>query len=191
MGAISRGLSGRRDAANVKLPPGRYLTADFPVLSAGPTPRVLLDKWEFTIEDGTNVLCAVELEIVSRTVHRESDGRSALRNAIVEARHILGRCFRRYTARSRENRCFLCSRAIVRWRHHKPAAEGSHEQAGVDRIPIDGDVAAEHGGPVRPLVPHLYVWKSAKRVRGITLMRLDQSIAAYADPLRITRLSVV
>src|SRR5260370_17776076 len=56
MGTISRGFSGRRGAADVKLPPGQYLTTDFPVLSAGPTPQVPLDQWEFTIDDGTNVL---------------------------------------------------------------------------------------------------------------------------------------
>src|SRR5215472_11670744 len=56
MSAISRGFSGRRTAADVKLPPGQYLTTDFPVLSAGPTPRVPLDQWEFTIDDGINVL---------------------------------------------------------------------------------------------------------------------------------------
>jgi hypothetical protein len=53
MGIISRGFSGRRTTAAVKLPPGQYLTTDFPVLSAGPTPRVPLDKWEFVIDDGT------------------------------------------------------------------------------------------------------------------------------------------
>jgi DMSO/TMAO reductase YedYZ molybdopterin-dependent catalytic subunit len=30
--------------------------ADFPVLSAGPTPHISLDRWEFTIDDGINVL---------------------------------------------------------------------------------------------------------------------------------------
>ena len=56
MGIISRGFSGRRSAADVKLPPGQYLTTDFPVLSAGPTPHVSLDRWEFVIDDGTKVL---------------------------------------------------------------------------------------------------------------------------------------
>src|SRR5882762_7505307 len=56
MPTISRGFSGRRSAGDVKLPPGQYLTTDFPVLSAGPTPHVPLDKWEFTISDGANVL---------------------------------------------------------------------------------------------------------------------------------------
>ncbi len=38
----------------------------------------------------------------------------------------------------------------------------------------DDDLSPEHGGPARLLVPHLYLWKSAKWVRGITLMHEDQ-----------------
>ena len=50
MAIISRGFSGRRSTADVKLPPGQYLTTDFPVLSAGPTPHIPLDRWEFVID---------------------------------------------------------------------------------------------------------------------------------------------
>jgi DMSO/TMAO reductase YedYZ molybdopterin-dependent catalytic subunit len=53
---ITRGFSGRRSAADVKLPRGQYLTTDFPVLSTGPTPHVPLERWEFTIDDGTAAL---------------------------------------------------------------------------------------------------------------------------------------
>src|SRR3954463_8504335 len=56
MDIISRGFSGRRTSTDVKLPPGQYLTTDFPVLSAGPTPHVPLEEWEFTITDGNDVL---------------------------------------------------------------------------------------------------------------------------------------
>ena len=56
MAIISRGFSGRRSTADAKLPPGQYLTTDFPVLSAGPTPRISLDQWEFTINDGNRLL---------------------------------------------------------------------------------------------------------------------------------------
>jgi DMSO/TMAO reductase YedYZ molybdopterin-dependent catalytic subunit len=31
------------------LPPGQYATDDFPVLSAGPTPRPNLERWRFTV----------------------------------------------------------------------------------------------------------------------------------------------
>ena len=33
---------------------------------------------------------------------------------------------------------------------------------------------AEHGGPARLLVPHLYFWKSAKWVRGLTITLADE-----------------
>src|SRR5215212_7601110 len=48
---ISRGFRGRRRQPDVagRVPPGQYLTDDFPVLSAGPTPRTALDQWEFSI----------------------------------------------------------------------------------------------------------------------------------------------
>jgi hypothetical protein len=42
MGTISRGFFGRRTVADAKLPPGQYLTTDFPILSAGPTPHIQL-----------------------------------------------------------------------------------------------------------------------------------------------------
>src|SRR5215510_13063999 len=56
MAIISRGFFGKRKSTDEELPPGQYLTTDFPVLSAGPTPRIPLDRWELTIDDGTNVL---------------------------------------------------------------------------------------------------------------------------------------
>src|SRR5215204_2613821 len=49
MDIVTRGFSGRRRDTSRQLPPGQYLTNDFPVLSAGPTPRIPLDAWAFTI----------------------------------------------------------------------------------------------------------------------------------------------
>lgn len=43
----SRGFVGKRrqpGTAN-RVPPGQYAVTDFPVLSAGPTPRTPLDRW--------------------------------------------------------------------------------------------------------------------------------------------------
>ena len=51
MAITSRGFSGRRIESDVKLPPGQYLTTAFPVLSAGATPHIPLDQWEFTLDD--------------------------------------------------------------------------------------------------------------------------------------------
>src|SRR5918995_2731669 len=53
MGIVSPGFRGRPRAEGMQLPPGQYLTEDFPVLSAGPTPRIPLDRWEFVITTET------------------------------------------------------------------------------------------------------------------------------------------
>src|ERR1700747_1461149 len=48
--AVSRGFRGRRTGADpARVPPGQYVTDDFPVLSAGPTPHTPLDEWSLLI----------------------------------------------------------------------------------------------------------------------------------------------
>jgi hypothetical protein len=51
MAFVSRGFRGRRagDADPARVPPGQYVTRDFPVLSAGPTPHTSLELWDFSI----------------------------------------------------------------------------------------------------------------------------------------------
>jgi DMSO/TMAO reductase YedYZ molybdopterin-dependent catalytic subunit len=61
----------------------------------------------------------------------------------------------------------------------------------------DGEpLAAEHGGPVRLIVPQLYAWKSVKWVRGFTLLDHDQlgfwernGYHEYGDPWKEQRFS--
>jgi DMSO/TMAO reductase YedYZ molybdopterin-dependent catalytic subunit len=49
---VSRGFVGKRRGGDKqdRLPPGQYITDDFPVLSAGPTPHTPLEKWTFSME---------------------------------------------------------------------------------------------------------------------------------------------
>ena len=58
------------------------------------------------------------------------------------------------------------------------------------------DLAPEHGGPARLLVPHLYLWKSAKWVKGMSLMVYDKpgfweglGYHMYGDPWQEQRYS--
>ena len=48
---VSRGFRGRRptEVDPARVPPGQYVTRDFPVLSAGPTPHTALEVWDFSI----------------------------------------------------------------------------------------------------------------------------------------------
>ena len=50
----TRGFSGRRRAQpeGSRVPHGQFVTDDFPVLSAGPTPRTPLEKWTLALQDG-------------------------------------------------------------------------------------------------------------------------------------------
>ncbi len=52
MGIVSPGFTGRRRGGE-ELPPGQYVTHEFPVLSAGPTPQIRTEHWEFTVATET------------------------------------------------------------------------------------------------------------------------------------------
>ena len=55
---ISRGFRSRRQEQTPKnrLPPGQYVTTDFPVLSAGPTPQIKVENWTFSLQLGGAIL---------------------------------------------------------------------------------------------------------------------------------------
>lgn len=197
MDFISRGFSGRRTVADVKLPPGQYLTTDFPVLSAGPTPHTPLEKWEFTIDDGRSLLrrwnwksfrelptekITVDLHCVTRWsklgTHWEGVSLDTLLGDIEPgAKYAMVRSYGDYTT-------------------NLPIADLRNGQAWITFRFDDEDLAPEHGGPARLLVPHLYLWKSAKWVRGIRFMDEDKpgfweslGYHKYGDPWREQRYS--
>lgn len=176
---ISRGFFGKRrtpEAAN-RLPPGQYIAPDFPVLSAGPTPRTPLDQWSFTIEGLVRepVKWSWEefLELPSRTftvdIHcvtkwSKLDTRwsgvsiDTLFEHIdlaPEAKYVTAYCDGGYTT-------------------NLPLEEMINGQAFVAYQYDDKPLAPEHGGPARLVVPHLYFWKSAKWIRGLNLMEKDK-----------------
>jgi len=197
MAIISRGFSGRRSAAEAKLPPGQYLTTDFPVLSAGPTPHISLDKWEFTIDDRSKVLkrwnwksfrelptekITVDLHCVTRWSKLDTfwEGVSLdtlLADINIDADFAFVHSYGDYTT-------------------NLPLDDLLNRKAWIAFRLDEEDLAPEHGGPARLLVPHLYLWKSAKWVRRITLTHEDQpgfweslGYHIYGDPWREQRYS--
>jgi DMSO/TMAO reductase YedYZ molybdopterin-dependent catalytic subunit len=179
----------------VELPPGQYLTRDFPVLSAGPTPRIRLDEWEFTITTEAGAVRrwswpeflalphgspTVDIHCVTRwsKLATSWDGVSLdtlLSGVDTAADYVLVHAYGGYTT-------------------NLPLGDLLDGQAWVvDRY--DGDaLPAEHGGPARLLVPHLYLWKSAKWVRGLELLHRDEpgfweqlGYHEYGDPWREQR----
>ena len=172
MSIISRGFSGRRSAESAKLPPGQYLTTDFPVLSAGPTPHIPLDRWEFTIRDENNALLrrwdwksfrelptdtpSVDLHCVTRW----SKLRTIWEGVSLDT--LLGEL---YTDAS-----FVMAHSYGEYSTNLPINDLRDKKAWI-AFRFDGkELEPEHGGPARLLVPHLYFWKSAKWVRGLQFM---------------------
>jgi DMSO/TMAO reductase YedYZ molybdopterin-dependent catalytic subunit len=171
MGIISRGFQGRRGATDVKLPPGQYLTTDFPVLSAGPTPRVSLGSWEFVIDSGEGVLrqwdwkafrelptqtITVDIHCVTRWSKLGTQWEGVSLDTLFEGLKTDG---------------FAMAKSYGGYTTNLPMQDLLNGQAWI-AFQYDGkDLEPEHGGPARLLVPHLYLWKSAKWVRGITLMK--------------------
>jgi DMSO/TMAO reductase YedYZ molybdopterin-dependent catalytic subunit len=195
MGIVSPGFEGRRRSAGVKLPPGQYLVDDFPVLTAGPTPRIPAAEWEFAITTETGqehrwswadllALPAetphVDIHCVTKWSKLETDWQGVSLDVLLTdiettADFALAYSYGGYTT-------------------NLPLEDLLDGQAWLVYQYDGEDLAPEHGGPVRLLVPHLYLWKSAKWVRGIRLLTEDEpgfwetaGYHNYGDPWREQR----
>lgn len=170
MAVVTRGFHGRR-GKDADLPPGQYLTRDFPVLSAGPTPTVPLESWDFAITSEVgqqwswtwSQLLAlpsetptVDLHCVTRWSKLGTHWRGVSLDVLFENVE---------TAAD-----FTMVRSHGGYTTNVPLEDLLQGRAWVV-YEYEGDpLEPTHGGPARLLVPHLYLWKSAKWVRGIQLM---------------------
>lgn len=176
---ISRGFTGKRrqvEAAN-RVPPGQYITPDFPVLSAGPTPRTELDQWTFTItgQVGEAVQWSweeflrlpartfvVDIHCVTKWSKLDTHWKGVSVDTLFE--HIdLQRTAMYVTA--------VCDGGYTT---NMPLVDVINGQAFVAYQYNDKPLQPEHGGPARLVVPHLYFWKSAKWIRGLQLSEKDK-----------------
>lgn len=158
-----------------RVPPGQYVTLDFPVLSAGPTPRTPLAQWSFTIDGEVGKSAAwsweellalaaeevrVDIHCVTKWSKLDTNWRgisidTLLASIETEAEYVTAWSDGGYTT-NLALADLTGGRAWIAYEY--------------DGAPLD----PEHGGPARLLVPHLYFWKSAKWVRGLTLTRDDK-----------------
>jgi DMSO/TMAO reductase YedYZ molybdopterin-dependent catalytic subunit len=193
-GPISRGFRGGQQAA-AGLPPGQYVTGGFPVLSAGPTPRIDLDRWRFTLTSETGE----RREWTWRQFRELPAETPTVDIHCVTAWSKLGT---RWEGVSLDVLLdgfptaadFALVRAAGGYTTNLPLEDLRNGRAWV-AFGFDGeDLAPAHGGPARLLVPHLYFWKSAKWVTGIDLRDEDEpgfwesvGYHNYGDPWREQR----
>jgi DMSO/TMAO reductase YedYZ molybdopterin-dependent catalytic subunit len=177
---ISRGFVGKRRSAAVanRVPPGQYVVTDFPVLSAGPTPRSPLDQWSFTIDGLVRERVSwsweeflqlpskeyvVDIHCVTKWTKLDTRWKGVSLDTLFEQVELDRKAM------------YLTAYSDGGYTTNMPLSEVINGQAFVG-YEFDGKpLAPEHGGPARLVVPHLYFWKSAKWVRGLLLREADKS----------------
>jgi len=201
---VTRGFKGRRPAPETsgRIPPGQSLTTDFPVLSLGPTPSVDLDTWSFTLKLGPkpvarwswpefNALPQTELVADIHCVTKWSKLDTAWRGVSIDDLFAAAGIA---TLAALPPTAFLLAHSYDGYTTNVPAADLVGGKAMV-ALAYDGKpLAAEHGGPARLLVPHLYFWKSAKWLNSLQFTTRDEAgfwelrgYHMYGDPWREQR----
>ncbi|WP_046469696.1 sulfite oxidase-like oxidoreductase [Allosalinactinospora lopnorensis] len=186
MSLFSRGFRGRRSAQETRLPPGQYLTEDFPVLSAGPTPRVDTDTWVFTItaESGQATSWTWPEFLAFEQEHPHTDIHCVTRWSKTGT-HWTGVSLDTLLAAVDTAADYALVYSYGDYTTNLPMEDLTGGQAWIVHEYEDEPLPPEHGGPARLLVPHLYFWKSAKWVRGIRLLDHNEpgfwELAGYHD----------
>ena len=193
---FSRGFTGRRRTGGEgRLPPGQYLVDDFPVLTAGPTPRTPLEEWDLTVvgAGGTrswtweefralpSQTFTVDIHCVTRWSKLDTEWEGVSLDVLLEGLldpatpYLSASCDGGYTT-------------------SMPVEDAVGGSAWVAFGYGGAALEPEHGGPARLLVPRLYLWKSAKWVRRLELRDLDEpgfweslGYHAHGDPWREQR----
>ena len=197
MAAISRGFMGRPRNEAPDLPPGQFLTGDFPVLSAGPTPSIDTDAWELFIQTETGKKhswswdeflqlpseeIATDIHCVTRWSKLGTSWRGVSLDTLFEEVESVHE--------------FVMAYSYGGYTTNVPLEDLLDGKAWI-AYEFDGEpLVPEHGGPARLLVPHLYFWKSAKWVRGLVMQADDNpgfweqnGYHIYGDPWREERYS--
>jgi DMSO/TMAO reductase YedYZ molybdopterin-dependent catalytic subunit len=151
------------------------VTGDFPVLSAGPTPHTPLDEWSFTIDGAVDEplswpweeFLALPSETVTVDIH------------CVTKWSKLDTTWRGVSVDTLLEGVATAAEYVTAWSDGgyttNLALEDVTDGRGWVAYQFEGrPLDPEHGGPARLLVPHLYFWKSAKWVRGLTLTLDDE-----------------
>ena len=180
MTVLTRGFRRGRsqERSDGRLPPGQYDVGNgFPVLSAGPTPRTPLARWDLTVHDQTGELrrwsweefralpreaLSVDIHCVTTWSKFDTWFAGVSVDTLLEA------------ARPTADAHFVVATSKTGYTTNLPLEDVTGGKAWVVWEYDGGPLPIEHGGPVRLLVPHLYFWKSAKWVTRLTLLQRDQ-----------------
>lgn len=159
-----------------RTPPGQYLTKGFPVLTYGNTPRVNADTWQFRVWGLAKEKTFSWADFMAMPQHDfTADFHCVTRWSkldvqwtgvkvtdfmkLVEvdpkAAYIMEHCYGGYTTN-------ISMDDFVR------------EENFFAHTLFGEPLPAEHGGPMRLVVPHIYAWKSAKWINGLEFLSQEE-----------------
>jgi DMSO/TMAO reductase YedYZ molybdopterin-dependent catalytic subunit len=183
-----------------RLPPGQSPTVKWPVLSLGQTPKIATSDWRLSVDGAVEHPYVLDWEALQAAPQTDWSGDIhcvtrwskfgmpwrgvSVRDLIARAAptdgstHLMAHCYGGYTT-------------------NLPLPDVTEHPALIAHT-ADGDpLEADHGGPARLLVPHLYLWKSAKWVSRLEVLTQDRlgfwEVNGYhhrGDPWREERFSV-
>ena len=159
-----------------RVPPGQYLAKGFPVLTYGDTPQIPIDNWHFRVwglataktftwSDFMNMpqsQFTADFHCVTRWSKLDVRWTGIKVTDFMQfveldssATHIMEHCYGGYTT-------------------NLPIEDFLREENFFAHTLEESPLPAEHGGPMRLVVPHLYAWKSAKWINGIEFLDRDE-----------------
>ena len=166
------------DVGHERIPPGQRLVDDFPVLHAGSIAHVSTGSFSLTFSglvephatirwpdllDRPAVEITCDLHCVTGWSKLDTRWRGVRVSTLLDS----------YSVSPEASHTVI--HAAAGWTTNLPVAELLGNDVLVAYECEGRPISAEHGGPVRLLVPRLYLWKSAKWLKGIeftTEMRL-------------------
>ncbi|MEU0039978.1 molybdopterin-dependent oxidoreductase [Streptomyces sp. NPDC006333] len=195
MSSFSPGFRGHARSVSARLPPGQYPTESFPVLSAGPTPRVPTDSWHFSVttELGGSRSWTWDQMMALPQQETVQDIHCVTRWSKFDT-HWRGVPLDAFFENVETSADWVAISSYGGYTTNLPLGDLLGGKAWIVHTYDGFALSPEHGGPARLLVPHLYLWKSAKWVRGLRLTQEDEpgfwesvGYHDYGDPWREQR----
>jgi DMSO/TMAO reductase YedYZ molybdopterin-dependent catalytic subunit len=198
---VTRGFKGRsrpQDPQAQRLPPGQYLEEGFPVLTAGPTQHTPLERWTLSLQKDGRTLFSwswADFNALPQT-ERKTDIHCVTKWSKFDT-HWRGVTFDdllRAAGIELAPTGFVMAHCDGGYTTNLPVADLVDGKAMVATHFEGAPLTPAHGGPARLLVPHLYLWKSAKWLRGLYFIEADRpgfwealGYHHYGDPWREQR----
>jgi DMSO/TMAO reductase YedYZ molybdopterin-dependent catalytic subunit len=198
---VTRGFKRRQGSAEApreRIPPGQFVTTEFPVLTAGPTQHTPPDQWSLSLQHEGRIIASwnwaqftalpqtertTDIHCVTKWSKFDTRWQGVTFDDLMKAvgldappaPYVMAHCDGGYTA-------------------NLPVADLRDGKGMIATHFDDTPIAPTHGGPARLLVPHLYFWKSAKWVRSLEFIATNtpgfwesMGYHLYGDPWREQR----